>query len=130
MDFETSRDVKTTLVYENVRAKTLVDQINKKVVDPETTIIVLSKTDMNLIWKNVPREHHRMIFSVEETFFSIIDSIMVPIHTKVDKVEVNSEELPVISSHDPVVRRLNFKIGDIIKIEERENGNIYHRIVK
>jgi DNA-directed RNA polymerase subunit H (RpoH/RPB5) len=92
--------------------------------DLDTTIFVVGK---DFKFESMPSIYHRCIFTQDELEYNILDNIMVPKHQKVvdQKLEEIKDQLPIILSYDPVVRRMNFKPGDIIEI-----GSSYYRLVK
>ena len=108
--------------------KTIENTITQDGSDDILFIVDDSKFQMDAIWKKVPAKYHRIIFSKKESTYSILDNTMVPKHSKVHTNVQGSDQLPVILSYDPVVRRMNFRLGDVIKIDN--NGKDYYRIVK
>ena len=66
-------------------------------------------------WSSVNKDCHRYIFRNSELKYNILNS--VPVHTYVSSGAPKG--IPIILSYDPVVRRMNFKPGDVLDIEGR-----------
>lgn len=78
-------------------------------------IIVTSDINMEGVWNIIPPEFHRSIFHVSELQYKILDNRMVQRCLPVTKISSNNAKLlPKISSNDPLVRRMNFKVGDVL----------------
>lgn len=97
--------------------------------DNSTVFVILSK---EINWDKIPKEYHRMTFQADELKYNILDNIMVPHHEKISMYDYNDnifdhKNLPIIKSNDIVVRRMNFSIGDIIKITRKKS--VYYRVV-
>jgi len=77
-------------------------------------------------WHKIDKKFHRFVFRYSELTYNILNHVMVPKHTKVHNKELENikDQLPVLISYDPVVRRMNYKPGDIIDV-----GGGYYKVV-
>lgn len=125
MDTASYRDLKNIVEYKNTSIPEFIDLIESFKGDRSTTIFVVYYLKPDKLWKRVPKKYHSSIFTYEETLYNILDNIMVPKHVKSTLPNnISVEDLPIILSYDPIVRRMNFQLGDIICVEG------YYRIVK
>jgi DNA-directed RNA polymerase subunit H (RpoH/RPB5) len=127
--------------------KEIVNLVYAKTIQIKNTIVSTANDNKIYIvnfdiiqWDKISPEYHRFIFSYDELQFNILDNIMVPIHSKIVNVKefihilkqknVLLDDLPTILSYDPVVRRMNFCIGDIICCRCKKSNNEYYRVVR
>ena len=93
-------------------------------VSDDVVFVVLAK---NIDWNKISKEYHRMVFQSNELKYNILDNIMVPHHERIKENIFEDRDLPIIKSNDIVVRRMNFRVGDIIKIT-RKSGLHYRKV--
>lgn len=116
------RQVKHKLEMKNTTKSNFIKIASKS--DLDTTLFIVNE---DFKFESIPSIYHRCTFTQNELEYNILDNIMVPKHQKVidQELEEIKDQLPIILSYDPVVRRMNLKPGDIIKIDSS-----YYRLVK
>jgi DNA-directed RNA polymerase subunit H (RpoH/RPB5) len=83
------------------------------------------------VYKKISCQYHRLIFSIQELQYDVLKNIMVPEHEIVEYPEINHPDrfkYPSILTYDPIIRRINGQINDVIKITR--TNSVYYRIVK
>ncbi len=85
--------------------------------------------DPKTVWRSMPSEYHRIIFTKNELEYDLTENPMAVRH-EIDNQEnhPDRDRYPVILSYDPMVRILNAKPGDVIKIADSRD-KYYYRIV-
>jgi DNA-directed RNA polymerase subunit H (RpoH/RPB5) len=117
------RDKKIKIRYEDTLLK-----IKKSIESDKEEFIYLLKKD-SIDWSKIDKKYHYKIFTQDEYKSNILSNLMIPKHNKIDVYDKNKDKnLPIIKSYDIVVRKMNFKINDIIKIERRNGNNYYRRV--
>lgn len=69
------------------------------------------------------------LFCIDELKYNILNHVLVPKHTKVDRQAKNDKKYPILKKSDPVAKFMGYKPGDVIRID-RNDGTIYYRYVK
>ena len=115
-------------------------EINENKNDNNTIIWSIPK---NIKWDKInDYNNHRFMFFEHELEYNITGNKMISLHEIISIKElpknIRKEKLPYIKSYDPIIRIINAKPNDIIKIyrrtpfnsEEKEKcKDIYYRIV-
>jgi DNA-directed RNA polymerase subunit H (RpoH/RPB5) len=135
MDLKTNREeVKYFIKYEKSSAKAFNIQIKNAIskYGINDILAVFDEEQMKYedIWKNIDPLYHRIVFSSNELSYDILDNPMVPKHDiiKSDNNIIDQDKYPTILSCDPVIRRINAKLGDIIRITRKKG--YHYRIVR
>lgn len=124
-EIENYRPLKTAV---NLTIYAKLTDIKKKILSTPISETVIYLVPEQFNFENVDPEYHRYIFYHRELRFNILNNIMVPSCTKTDEFTHIKDKLPKIKSYDPIVRRMNFKPGDILKFEY-PNSDPYYRVV-
>ena len=72
---------------------------------------------------------HVELFCIDELKYNILNHVLVPKHTKIDRMSKNDKKYPILKKSDAVARFMGYKMGDIIRID-RNDGTIYYRYVR
>lgn len=91
-------------------------------------IVVVEGRDIP--WHLIPKTYHAWVFSHDETMYCPLEHERVPRHRHATEEEIRSlprGQLPVIQSHDIVVRWMGFCVDDTIAIERKDS--VYYRRV-
>lgn len=97
---------------------------NKQVVQ----LVIVCKSFQNSHVKEF-KEISKNIQLIKSDFFNINITKKAPYHHKVENVNFNKREIPIIKDDDPNCIFYNFVKGDVIRVV-RSNGDICYRLVR
>ncbi len=92
----------------------------------EDNIYICKKEKID--WCKIDKKYHHQIFTKEEYETNILTNIMIPKHKKYDIYSNDYKNIPIIKTYDIVVRKMNFRLYDIIEITRKDDSKYYRRV--
>lgn len=100
---------------------------NQNANNIENVIIGFDSKELDpvIVWNSIPPEYHHIIFTKNELNSDIKENSMTTKHSIEDpRDHLDRDRYPTIFSYDPMVRKINARLGDIIRIDD------YYRVVR